>query len=221
MDLQFPHCDPRILHKNGECEYCDKHPLWQELRQSWGINFTGHRETKSNEYFDSPMLPCPSEAARPLDTINKWDGNVPVKNGEINEDAPMFEGKKVLHDPVSRHVLTVAVDYRGYCLKCGGCPDPTCTDTRESHTRCDCPQEIDPDPNCSYCNGSGAADSGGETPWGAPISVRCACTFPEYRVTAPTGDPIDDRLFNLQNIVSKALYEIQKLKMLWRKKKSE
>lgn len=38
----FPHCDQRILHKPGECEFCDEHPDWQELRKAWGIAFTGH-----------------------------------------------------------------------------------------------------------------------------------------------------------------------------------
>jgi hypothetical protein len=40
---QFPHCDQRVLHEPGECEYCDKHPAWQELREAWGIAFTGHQ----------------------------------------------------------------------------------------------------------------------------------------------------------------------------------
>lgn len=40
--MRYPHCDPRILHKPGECEYCDKSPEWQELRKAWGIAFTGH-----------------------------------------------------------------------------------------------------------------------------------------------------------------------------------
>jgi len=39
---QFPHCDQRILHAPGECEFCDRHPGWQQLRQAWGIAFTGH-----------------------------------------------------------------------------------------------------------------------------------------------------------------------------------
>jgi len=38
----FPHCDQRILHAPGECEHCDTQQEWQELRQSWGIAFTGH-----------------------------------------------------------------------------------------------------------------------------------------------------------------------------------
>ncbi len=41
-DRQFPHCDSRVLHRRGECKYCDTHPDWQELRQAWGIAFTGH-----------------------------------------------------------------------------------------------------------------------------------------------------------------------------------
>lgn len=39
---RFPHCDQRILHAPGECEYCDANPQWQELRKAWGIAFTGH-----------------------------------------------------------------------------------------------------------------------------------------------------------------------------------
>lgn len=38
---RFPHCDSRILHAPGECEYCDEVPEWQELRKAWGIAFTG------------------------------------------------------------------------------------------------------------------------------------------------------------------------------------
>lgn len=38
---QFPHCDSRVLHAPGKCEFCDKHPDWQDLRLAWGIAFTG------------------------------------------------------------------------------------------------------------------------------------------------------------------------------------
>lgn len=99
----FPHCDPRILHAPNECKYCDAHKDWQYLREMWGISFTGHDPKEGRS-----MLPCPSEYARPLSTINKWDGNVPYNNdGSINEDASMFEGKTVLHDSASRHVEIV------------------------------------------------------------------------------------------------------------------
>lgn len=39
---RFPHCDQRVLHAPGECEFCDMNPMWQELRKAWGIAFTGH-----------------------------------------------------------------------------------------------------------------------------------------------------------------------------------
>lgn len=44
---QYPHCDSRVLHAPGECEFCDTHPIWQELRRAWGIAFTGHQPRAS------------------------------------------------------------------------------------------------------------------------------------------------------------------------------
>ena len=67
---QFPHCDAMILHAPGECEYCDRHPDWQQLREVWQIAFTGH----------SPEMggtACPSETHRDIETINRWPGNRP------------------------------------------------------------------------------------------------------------------------------------------------
>lgn len=66
----MPHCDSRVLHAPGECEYCDKYPEWQRAREMWGIAFTGHRP-------EDGELPCPSEVQRDLDTINAWHGNRP------------------------------------------------------------------------------------------------------------------------------------------------
>ena len=65
---QFPHCDQRILHAPGDCEYCDKHPDWQALRVAWGICFTGWRP-------DGDELPCPADYARG-DNHTKWGGNI-------------------------------------------------------------------------------------------------------------------------------------------------
>jgi hypothetical protein len=65
---QYPHCDQKILHAPGECDYCDMHPDWQELREIWGINFTGHSEEGKTK--------CPAERERNIDTINKWGGNL-------------------------------------------------------------------------------------------------------------------------------------------------
>lgn len=33
------------------------------------------------------------------------------------------------------------------------------------------------DPNCGWCLGEGVVDSGGTTPWGWPIDIRCECTY--------------------------------------------
>lgn len=67
---QFPHCDSNVLHSPGECEYCDRHPDWQELREVWGINFTGKNEPDKS--------PCPSERFRPAHVVHRWHGNRPT-----------------------------------------------------------------------------------------------------------------------------------------------
>ncbi len=67
---QFPHCDQRILHAPGECEYCDAHPDWQALRQGWGIAFTGYDP-------EGAELPDPATHARGLASLNSWQGNIP------------------------------------------------------------------------------------------------------------------------------------------------
>lgn len=66
----MPHCDQRVLHAPGECRFCDAHPEWQALREAWGINYTGHS--------NADKVACPAEALRPVETINKWYGNVPA-----------------------------------------------------------------------------------------------------------------------------------------------
>jgi hypothetical protein len=139
--MQFPHCDPRVLHAKNECEYCDKYPEWQELREAWGINFTGHAETKTE--YGTPCLPCPSEVARSLDHINRWDGNVPFKDGKVNVEAPMFDGKTVLHNPVTRSVgVFQDKDPDPDCPDCHGtgtCDSGGATPWEEAiQTRCDC-----------------------------------------------------------------------------------
>ena len=71
--MQFPHCDQRVLHAPGECEYCDRRPEWQELRLAWGIAFTGHAAI-------APELPCPADYARPPGSAadhRLWPGNTP------------------------------------------------------------------------------------------------------------------------------------------------
>ena len=78
---QFPHCDPRILHApEDNCEFCNMHGEWQELRKAWGIAFTGHSfDEKGNPYLDEQggvILPCPAQYNRGLTSVNGWHGNV-------------------------------------------------------------------------------------------------------------------------------------------------
>lgn len=80
---KFPHCDPRILHANGECEHCDKYSDWQELRKSWQIAFTGHktvdapgvrRDNDDRTVKYDAVLPCPADYIRG-DAHTRWGGN--------------------------------------------------------------------------------------------------------------------------------------------------
>lgn len=78
----YPHCDARILHAPGECEYCDKYPKWQKLREGWGIAFTGHEPT-SEEH--RKQLPCPADYNRPPESEadhRHWGGNRAAPPGE-------------------------------------------------------------------------------------------------------------------------------------------
>lgn len=69
-----PHCDQRILHAPGECQYCDAHPEWQALRVLWGIAFTGWSPEEKE-------LPCPADNARG-DNHKKWGGNIACPSEE-------------------------------------------------------------------------------------------------------------------------------------------
>lgn len=77
--MSFPHCDQRILHAPGECEFCDRYPEWQALRLAWEIAFTGHDPT-------GEQLPCPADNARPEwseSDHQRWPGNRPKMYGGI------------------------------------------------------------------------------------------------------------------------------------------
>jgi hypothetical protein len=78
---QFPHCDQRILHAPGECEFCDAHAEWQELRVAWGIAFTGHRPQTPEGMPWLAQLPCPADFHRPQGSDSdhrRWGGNKPT-----------------------------------------------------------------------------------------------------------------------------------------------
>ena len=74
--MQYPHCDARILHAPTKCVYCDMHPEWQELRETWNINFTDED--------DSAKTQCPANAARG-EAINKWLGNTATTQEDLDE----------------------------------------------------------------------------------------------------------------------------------------
>ncbi len=82
-NIQFPHCEPRILHAPGECEFCDRHPEWQELRKHWGIAFTGKTPVLKGP--QQMELPCPADFNRGA-THTQWGGNVARSPG-----TPPFE----------------------------------------------------------------------------------------------------------------------------------
>ena len=73
-NVQYPHCDSRILHAPGECKYCDNHPEWQADRVVKHIAFTGHSPLEG-------QVPCPADVARPPGSESdhrRWAGNKPT-----------------------------------------------------------------------------------------------------------------------------------------------
>lgn len=90
---QFPHCDALILHRPGQCEYCDEHPDWQELRELWQINFTGEHEPGK--------VLCPAEQKRDLRQIEKWCGNTPNADPVIPTQAEISEALNTLQQALT------------------------------------------------------------------------------------------------------------------------
>jgi hypothetical protein len=72
-----PHCDALVLHRPGTCRYCDLYPERQKQRLHNNVNFTGEYRPGKQD--------CPSELRRPLSMIEKWPGNRPA--GDKNLDA--------------------------------------------------------------------------------------------------------------------------------------
>lgn len=73
-NVSMPHCDSRILHAPGECQYCDKYPDDQALRIRLRIAFTGHSPREDERA-------CPADVARTPDHYNAWPGNRPAPVG--------------------------------------------------------------------------------------------------------------------------------------------
>lgn len=70
-----PHCDSRVLHGPGTCEYCDLYPDRQKARAEMSICFTG-------ETPDDWRGPCPSDYHRGTGGAHTWGGNYPKPVGE-------------------------------------------------------------------------------------------------------------------------------------------
>lgn len=89
--MQFPHCDPRVLHKPSECQYCDQHPDWQELRLAQGVAFSGHKPKPG-------QTPCPADQAvfyGQRGDYNQWYGNVAQPETPVEEGPPIGRKRRV------------------------------------------------------------------------------------------------------------------------------
>lgn len=83
MIARFPHCDGNVLHKPGECVYCDMPEFKQlhEWREANDINYTGHTDRS---------VPCPAEQKRKKDIINAWSGNQAKTQEQLDKEAAEF-----------------------------------------------------------------------------------------------------------------------------------
>ncbi len=77
MITQYPHCDSRVLHAPSACIYCDKFPEWQELRQTWGICFSGEQVSDERPIGDPADL---AVMFKKRTDYNNWPGNRPQKD---------------------------------------------------------------------------------------------------------------------------------------------
>lgn len=89
----FPHCDTRVLHAPGECEYCDRRPEWQAIRKAWNIAFTGHVPVTDARTPWWVQQPCPSDAARGTGQAHTWGGNRPTNVVASDPPDETFQSK--------------------------------------------------------------------------------------------------------------------------------
>lgn len=78
LRVQFPHCDPYVLHSPGVCTYCDGHVDWQADRVNAQILFTDDPRNADiiAGTYQGPERPCPAQAKRG-GNCQVWGGNVP------------------------------------------------------------------------------------------------------------------------------------------------
>jgi hypothetical protein len=85
LEVQYPHCDWRVLHAPGECRYCDGHPDWQAERVAERVTFTDDpRNRDLVEQFLLTGFPCGVDGWRACsgyaargERIKVWGGNAP------------------------------------------------------------------------------------------------------------------------------------------------
>jgi hypothetical protein len=91
--LEFPHCDRSVLHNPTlGCEFCNAFPERQQLREIWGINFTGEN--------DPNKTPCPSTRYRSVEHINRWPGNRPKREDGTDVEPPTTERQLTIYDRI-------------------------------------------------------------------------------------------------------------------------
>jgi hypothetical protein len=87
LPLAKAHCDSRVLHAPGVCEFCDAYPEAQVYRIEHRICFTGWSGIDMVTGFDLDdrdalgWLPCPADKARPPGSPSdhrRWGGNKPT-----------------------------------------------------------------------------------------------------------------------------------------------
>jgi hypothetical protein len=74
------HCDGRVIHAPGECEYCDKYGVMQQIqRMALMVCFTNQTP---EQLTTKGWKPCPAMYVRGADSINSWGGNVAKRRGQ-------------------------------------------------------------------------------------------------------------------------------------------
>jgi hypothetical protein len=75
------HCDSRVCHAPGECEYCDWYPQVQADRLNNRVCFTGWNSDRMvRRWGVGSCKPCPADAVRPPGSRSdhrRWGGNKP------------------------------------------------------------------------------------------------------------------------------------------------
>jgi hypothetical protein len=93
------HCDSRIVHAPGECEFCDMHPSMQAGRIAANVAFTGHEPTPG-------QIACPADEDRPPGSPSdhrRWGGNKPTSaKGDPSWPAETFASAVMYGDQGGR-----------------------------------------------------------------------------------------------------------------------